>query len=62
MITNYPNGEALIKDNKEFLDENKYMSTFFYLDAPFLKEPDKKNYALKVSSDNKKLLAIKVEP
>ena len=62
MITNYPNGEALIKDNKEFLDENKYMSTFFYLDAPFLKESNKKNYALKVSSDNKKLLVIKVEP
>ena len=62
MITNYPNGEALVNDNKEFLDENKYMSTFFFLDAPLLKESNKKNYALKVSKDNKRLLAIKVEP
>lgn len=62
MIKNYPNGEAFIKDNKQYLDENKYMSSFFYLDAPLLKEPNKKNYALKVCDGNKKLLAIKVEP
>ena len=62
MIKNYPNGEAFIKDNKQYLDENKYMSSFFYLDAPFLKESNKKNYALKVCDGNKKLLAIKVEP
>lgn len=57
MIKNYSNGETFIKDNKEYLDENKYMSSFFYLDAPLLKEPNKKNYALKVCDGNKKLLA-----
>ena len=62
MIKKYPNGEAFIEDNKEFLDENKYMSTFFYLDAPLLKEANKNNYALKAFDNNKKLLAIKVEP
>ena len=62
MIKNYPNGEEFIKENKEYLDENKYMSSFFYLDAPLLKEPNKKNYALKVFNGSKKLLAMKVEP
>lgn len=62
MVKNYPNGETFIKDNKEFLDKDKYMSSFFYLDAPLLKEPNKKNYALKVYKDNKQLLAMKVEP
>ena len=62
MIKKYPNGEAFIKDNKEFLDKDKYMSSFFYLDAPLLKEPNKKNYALKAYQDNKQLLAMKVEP
>ena len=62
MIKNYPNGEEFIKDNKEYLDEDKYMSSFFYLDAPLLKETNKKNYAFKVFDGNKKLLVMKVEP
>lgn len=62
MIKSYPNGEAFIKDNSSFLDENKYMSAFFYLDAPFLTVINENNYALKVSSNDKKLLALKVEP
>lgn len=62
MIKSYSNGEAFIKDNSSFLDENKYMSAFFYLDAPLLVKPNENNYALKISSDNKQLLALKVEP
>lgn len=62
MIKNYSNGEAFIKDNSSFLDENKYMSAFFYLDAPLLVTPNADNYALKISKENKQLLALKVEP
>lgn len=62
MIINYPNGEAFIKDNSSYLKENVFMSSFFFLDAPSLKESSKKNYALKVCLENKKLLALKVEP
>ena len=62
MIINYPNGEAFIKDNKAFLEENVYMSSFFFLDAPLLKESSKKEYALRAYSKNKQLVLIKVEP
>ena len=62
MIINYPNGEAFIKDNSSYLKENVFMSSFFFLDAPLLKESSKKNYALKVCLENKKLLVLKVEP
>ena len=62
MITNYPNGQTFIEENGEFLSENKYMSSFFFFDAPLLKENSKKNYALKISDENEKLLALKVEP
>ena len=62
MVINYPNGEAFIKDNSSYLKENVFMSSFFFLDAPLLKESSKKNYALKVCLEDKKLLALKVEP
>lgn len=62
MIKRYNDGKSFIKDNSFFLDENKYLSVFFYLDAELLIKPDKNNYAIKVEEDNKKLLALKVEP
>ena len=62
MIVNYPNGEAFIVDNKDFLEQNIYMSSFFFLDAPLLKEASKRNYALKVYSNDSELLVLKVEP
>ena len=62
MIINYANGEEFIKDNKTFLEENVYMSSFFFLDAPLLKESSKTNYALKVFSEDRQLVVIKVEP
>ena len=46
MIVNYPNGEAFIVDNKDFLEQNIYMSSFFFLDAPLLKEASNNNLAL----------------
>ena len=61
MVKSYPNGEAFIKENHSFLDENKFLSSFFYLDAPILVEPNEDNYALKATSGNKELLALKVE-
>ncbi|MCR5422833.1 MAG: hypothetical protein K6E74_04270, partial [Bacilli bacterium] len=62
MIKRYDDGKAFIKDNSFFLDENKYLSVFFYLGAELLIKPDKNNYAIKLEEDNKKLLALKVEP
>ena len=62
MVLEYKNGKDFILDNKEFLDENKYMSVFFYLDAKILNEVSKENFAIKVENNNKKLLAIKVNP
>jgi len=62
MITVYKNGQEMIDDNKSFLDENKYMSFFFYLDGRLIKETNNKNYGIKIDKDNKKLLVMKVEP
>ena len=62
MITVYTNGEEFLKDNSSYLDENRYMSVFFYLDAPLINEVNKINYMLKASNGDKKLLAIKLEP
>lgn len=62
MVKVYNNGDEFILENSSFLDLNRYMAVFFYLDAKALKETNKINYAIKVESDNKKLLAIKLEP
>lgn len=62
MVISYPNGQSFIKENGAYLSENKYMSSFFFLDAPLLKAQTKRNYALKVYQENKQLLAINVEP
>ena len=62
MITIYSNGDDFIKENASYLDENKYMAVFFYLDAPLIKEPNKINYILKASDGEKKLLAVKLQP
>ena len=62
MIKVYNSGNDFILENKDFLDLNRYMAVFFYLDAKALNETNKKNYAIKAEADSKKLLAIKVEP
>ena len=62
MVKEYINGNDFIQENGSFLDLNRYMAIFFYLDAKVLNEVNKKNYAIKVENNNKKLLAIKVEP
>ena len=61
MIKEYENGNQLVDDNRLFLDENKYMSMFFYLDAGLLTEINENNYGLKVEDNNHKLVALKVE-
>lgn len=62
MIKEYSNGESFVKDNSSFLDLNKYMSAFIYLDAKLLGDVDKKNYCLKSSINDKQLLGLKLEP
>ena len=62
MVKEYSSGQAFINENEAYLSENKFLSSFIFLDAPFLKEASKKNYALGVFNDNKTLLGLKVEP
>jgi len=59
-IKNYQTGEEFLKENGEYLKTNQYMSSFFFFDAPLIKESNLKDYALCVEKENKKLLAIKV--
>lgn len=61
-IIKYESGTDFINDNREFIDENKYMATFFYYDAKIINSVDQNNYIFKVVNDNHKLLAMKVEP
>lgn len=62
MITEYPNGERFLEENRAFLNENPERTTFFFMDSPLLKQADKVNYALKCDNGGKKLLILKVEP
>ena len=62
MIKIYNNGKEFLDENRAYLDENKYMSTFFYKDSEILDELSKKNYAIKAFSNGNELLGIKIEP
>ena len=62
MIKVYSCGKDFINDNSNFLNINKYMSSFFYLDAELFLNPNKDNYAISCENDGKTLLAMKVEP
>ena len=62
MIVSYPNGTDFLQANQALLQENPYLSTFFTLDAPLLKQADTINYALRCEQGEKRLLALKVEP
>ena len=62
MIVSYSNGTDFLQANQALLQENPYLSTFFTLDAPLLKQADTINYALRCEQGEKRLLALKVEP
>ena len=62
MITEYANGNALIEENRDFLNTNPDLAVFFFLDAPHLTEADRVNYAIRVTEGEDILLALKVEP
>ena len=62
MIVSYQSGTEFLQENRAYLQENPYLSTFFTLDAPLLKQADKINYALRCEQGEKRLLALKVEP
>lgn len=61
-IKEYENGQSFLDENKRFLDTNKYMAVFFYLDAEVLYKIDINNYAIKVEENGEKLLAMRLEP
>ena len=62
MIHVYPNGTALVEENRELLATNPYQSMFFSLDAPLIRESDKQNYAIMAEADGARLLAMKLSP
>lgn len=62
MIVSYSNGTDFLQANQALLQDNPYLSTFFTLDAPLLKQADTINYALRCEQGEKRLLALKVEP
>ena len=62
MIVSYQTGMEFLQDNQAYLQTNPYLSTFFTLDAPLLKQADKINYALRCASGEAALLALKAEP
>ena len=61
-IVSYSNGTDFLQANQALLQENPYLSTFFTLDAPLLKQADTINYALRCEQGDNWLLALKVEP
>ena len=52
MIVSYQTGMEFLQDNQAYLQTNPYLSTFFTLDAPLLKQADKINYALRCEPYN----------
>ena len=61
MIVTYQTGAEFLQENQAYLQTNPYLSTFFTLDAPLLKQADRINYALRCEQGDKRLLALKVE-
>ena len=62
MILSYQTGTEFLQDNQAYLQQDPYLSAFFTLDAPLLKQADRINYALRCEQAGKQLLALKVEP
>lgn len=62
MIHVYPNGTACVEENRQLLATNPYQSVFFSLDAPQIKEPGKKNYAIAAEAEGERLLCMKLSP
>ena len=62
MIVSYRTGAEFLQENRPYLQENPYLSVFFTLDAPLLKQADRINYAVRCEQGEKRLLALKVEP
>jgi len=55
----YKNGQELVDEYKSYLDENRYLATFFYKDGPLIDKVDKINYAIKAERNGEVLLVMK---
>lgn len=62
MIVVYPNGEAFLKDNLEFLEKEPDLTGFFRMDAPLVTCSDKQNYVAKAEKDGRRLVVTLQEP
>ena len=62
MVTLYQDGSSFIEENKEFLNQEPLLTSFFFLDAQVIPESNQQRYALKAQIGDRKLCAIRVEP
>lgn len=62
MITVYANGQQFLERNRALLGTNPYLAVFFNWDAPLLEKTGRINYAVKCTSGENELLAMKAEP
>ncbi len=62
MITVYKNGHDFLRENSDYLMTDRYLSNWFFMDAPLIDNPDHANYMLKAEEDGKQLLVLKMVP
>ena len=62
MIHVYPNGTAMVEDNRAMLATNPYQSMICSLDAPQIRESTKENYGIVAEREGQRLLAMKLSP
>ncbi|MBO5712402.1 MAG: peptide-methionine (S)-S-oxide reductase MsrA [Acholeplasmatales bacterium] len=59
MLKIYKNGEEFLEDNREFLKENILEERYFLGNSKTLGNPTKESFALKITKDDKKIIALK---
>lgn len=62
MIHVYPNGTALVEENRALLATNPYQSMFFSLDAPAIRQSTRQCYAIGAERGAQRLLCMKLPP
>lgn len=62
MVKEYMNGHDFLMENEAFLNTDERLSAMIKTDAAYITSPDKRSYALRVTSGGGTLLALKLHP
>ena len=62
MVKEYMNGHDFLVENEAFLNTDERLSAMIKTDAAYITSPDKRSYALRVTSGGGTLLALKLHP